>query len=74
MNFLRALLTWDFWFDFPVSTHCSHCEARNCKRLSELASSPPEQWVCGHCGETYVVSPEALNHAMTALFSAYFGY
>lgn len=74
MKFLRALLTWDFWFDLPVITHCSHCDGSNHKLISELSSSPPEPWVCGHCGETYPVSADTLHHAITALFSGYFGY
>lgn len=73
LNVLRAILTWDFWFDLPISTSCPHCGGRNSVLLSELSVSAPERWSCGHCGNKYVVSQQELDVAITTVCSGCFG-
>lgn len=71
---LRTILSWNFWVDLPIVTRCPRCEGGNSMLLSELSVSRPERWVCGHCGAAYVVTSQDLDHAITAMFSAFFGY
>lgn len=71
---LRRILAWNFWVEVPIVTRCPGCGGSNCRLLSELWASRPDQWVCGHCGEAYEVPSRELDNAIAAMLSAYFGY